>query len=702
MGAAFASGLTVRYSNKLQLEGLVIALPTEYGISVAGVNVTSGNRRDILSNAGTVRFNNNNQLVLENATINGEIVVDDAASLPKNTLVLYLLGDNTINLLDGQNAVKCSNGTLKLEFAMDDNKNGTLVVNGPANYISDSNVFPSGITADLSALQKVISESKDKMTVSAYLKPIVDDDNTTADVDYSQMSASTNTNNTIIDGVLYTTGDETNDKENSSGLDNTTGNFVFNEGASMTPAEVIHVPGVPGSPEYAQSFTGLTFTLPAGRTTVQFKGVFIKLPSFVMHFTNGIWTRELPEGDPTMEITSSHSQTVRVYLSRSDYLAPQMASRHIGPKSSVAAGLGGISIKSNSVQNPTGPSDNFKLMELSVLSAAISAISDAHRGFIFDDPDITNLPDNMFLLASPAPELSSAPRRAPKTILPDDLTFIDFSKTKITGMEVSRKEGPFNGVPENVFIYMPAGNTTKEKNVVIGGICDMMELDGSDAAMPFKAMKDFTVGQATLKREFAAGSEDSKATIYLPFAVSQEDADQMGTFYQFDSFDGDVVNMTKVTTGGLKANKPYIFAAKAGGVVNPQVNVTSVIAGSADTEGFKGVFERKDYETGMYCYAAEARDGKNTIGQFVEMGPGSYVPPFRAYIVGNGAPSLAIAWDGVIDNTQNNENLTAVESVQKATVRVQEGWWTLNGVHMKSQPKKSGLYIHNGKMVVVK
>jgi hypothetical protein len=303
MGAAFATGLTVRYSNKLQLEGLVIALPTEYGISVAGVNVTSVNRRDILNDAGTVRFNNNNQLVLENATINGEIVINDAASLPKNTLVLYLLGNNTINLSDGQNAVKCSNGTLNLEFAMDDNKNGTLVVNGPANYISDSNVFPSNITADLSALQKVISESKEKMTVSAYLKPIVDDDNTTADVDYSQMSASTNTNNTIIDGVLYTTGNETNDKENSSGLDNTTGKFVFNEGASMTPAEVIHVPGVPGSPEYAQSFTGMTFTLPAGRTTVQFKGVFFKLPSFVMHFTNGIWTRELTEGDPTMEIT---------------------------------------------------------------------------------------------------------------------------------------------------------------------------------------------------------------------------------------------------------------------------------------------------------------------------------------------------------------------------------------------------------------
>ena len=97
------------------------------------------------------------------------------------------------------------------------------------------------------------------------------------------------------------------------------------------------------------------------------------------------------------------------------------------------------------------------------MASAMSAVTDAHNGYSCNDPDITDLPDNMFLKKS----TSTAPSRrgsAVETILPEGLTFVDFSNTKITGMEVSRTSGAFNGVPDNVFIYMPAGNTTKDKN----------------------------------------------------------------------------------------------------------------------------------------------------------------------------------------------------------------------------------------------
>ena len=136
--------------------------------------------------------------------------------------------------------------------------------------------------------------------------------------------------------------------------------------------------------------------------------------------------------------------------------------------------------------------------------------------------------------------------------------------------------------------------------------------------------------------------------------------------------------------------------------MNPLVRVADVIAIPAETEGFKGVYERKDYEDGMYCYAAEA--GTNNVkGQFVEMGTGSYVPPFRAYMIGNGAPSYAIAWDGVVNMDTEEENTTAVETVKAvADKKVAEGWWTLNGVRLNGQPKKAGLYVKNGKLVVVK
>ena len=160
--------------------------------------------------------------------------------------------------------------------------------------------------------------------------------------------------------------------------------------------------------------------------------------------------------------------------------------------------------------------------------------------------------------------------------------------------------------------------------------------------------------------------------------------------------------MKSVKSGGLKANKPYIFQVKEGGVENPLVRVVSVLSSPAETEGFKGVFERKDYEYGMYDFVVQTDDNQ-TKSLFVEMESGSWVPPFRAYLRGEGTASYAIAWDGVIDSTGGEELPTIIETTKVvADKKTAEGWWTLSGVSLSSKPKKAGLYINNGKMVIVK
>ncbi len=702
MGAAFAAGISANYRNKLQLNNLEIALPNDYGISVAGVAITPDNRDDVLSNNESVKFDNNNQLILKNAVIEGEIVVKDASSLPDNTLVLYLSGDNTIKLIEGQKPVKCLSGTLTLKFKIDDSLKGKLELKGPAGYITYANLFPSNITVDLASSLNVSAENSNTLSILAAMKPAVNDDKTTVVVDFSKLPPSSGSQN--VNGVQINASNENTDKNNSGGVDQTTGQMVFTEKDAVPIEDMYKLFG--GSQGNAP--VSVQFTVPAGSTTITFHNVVY--PSAqqlqVFHFYAGTWHCEVGAGSPKITVAFSEPQTGTLCLAEKPNPnpgAPQMVNRRIGPKSSVAGGLGGITIKSNYVQKSSGPSNDYKMVEKSALTAAISAVSDAQGGYCCNDPDITDLPANMFLKQNS----SNAPRRgsAVETILPEGLTFVDFSKTKITGMEISRTEGPFNGVPENVFIYMPAGNTTKEKNVVIGGICDNMELNGEVDAQPFKAMKDFVAGQATLKRTFEAGGADARATIYLPYAIPQEDANTLGTFYEYESNDGTTVSMTKVTKGGLKANKPYIFEAKEGGVKDPTVTAVNVLANPVETEGFKGVFERKIYEDGMYCYAAEAGTN-NAKGQFVEMGPGAYVPPFRAYIIGDGAPSYAIAWDGVVDDFQNEENATAVETVKTVktvtSVKTQEGWWTISGMRLNAQPKKAGLYVKDGRLVVVK
>ena len=701
----------------------VLALPTSYGITVAGINIDSENRLHVLGKGNeSVIFDNNAQLILNNATINGEIVVDNASSLPDNTLTINLNGVNTINLDEDQKAVKCLSGTLNLIITLDAENKATLLINTYDDKVTKDDVF-SGITSTFEGLTLTGNANEKQLQIGYCLPPIVNQEGQEGGADFAQdLTPGTNTNNQTINGVLVTMGDESGNKEGSSGYDQTQNALVFVGAAAMTEEKLQQVlEEKPGTQTYADRFTGLTFALPAGSSIIEIAS-YISDPDYAFYIQvgdqepveveSGFGNTSAAMALTSLKIVVGQAGIVKLFMmkkkkteNQEESGAPQMdmVNRRIGPKSSVAGGLGGITIKNNNVQSASKPASTYKSMELKVLTSALASIGDVYRGYTCNDPDITDLPDNMFMKTN----TSNAPSRraAVETILPEGLTYLDFSNTKITGMEVNRKSGAFNGVPENVFIYLPAGNTTKEKNVVIGSICDKLELDGSENAKPFKAMKNFTAAQAVLKRKFNAGGDDAKATIYLPYAIPQEEADKLGTFYEYDSNDGTTVSMTKVTKGGLKANKPYIFQAKAGGVENPLVRVVSVAATPVETEGFVGVYERKDYEVGMYCYAAEARDN-NSIGQFVEMGPGAYVPPFRAYIIGDGAPSYAIAWDGVVDDFQNEENATAVETVKTVktvtSVKIQEGWWTISGMRLNAQPKKAGMYVFNGRLVVVK
>ena len=716
MGGAI-DGLTVEYNNNLVLNGNEIALPEKYGISVAGIDITNSNRLNVLGNE-SVQFNNNDMLILTNATINGEIVVD-ATKLPNNTLTINLNGNNTVNLGENQKAVKCINGTLNLVITLDAGNTSSLVINTYDDKVTKDDVFSDNITSTFEGLALNGNADNKQLTISAKLPPIVNQEGQEGGADFGHdLNPGTNTNNQNINGVLVTLGDESGNKEGSSGYDQTQNALVFVGAAAMTEEKLQQVlEDQPGTQTYADRFTGLTFAVPAGSSIVEIAS-YITDPDYAFYIQvgdqdpveveSGFGATSAAMALTSLKIVVGQADIVKLFMMKKPQTtgAPQMdmVNRRIGPKSSVAGGLGGLTVKSSSMQSSQSTANTHKEMEVSAMVSSMEAVTNAKDGYTCNDENVTSLPDNMFVSNSS----QAAPRRASGdyyegTILPKGLTFVDFSKTKITGMEISRKSGAFKGVPDNVFIYVPAGNTTKENNVVIGGICDKVELNGAIDAEPFKAMKNFTAGQAILKREFSAGSATSKATIYLPFAVPQEDANKLGVFYEYVSNDGTTVNMKSVTSGGLKANTPYIFQAKEGGVTNPLVRTVSVTSAPVETEGFKGVFERKDYEDGMYCFVGQD-DGKHTIGQFVEMGEHSWVPPFRAYIIGNGAPSYAIAWDGVVDDI--NDNTTAIETPKDVQTvqgkKVAEGWWTLNGSRLNGKPQKSGLYIKDGNLVVVK
>ena len=720
MGVAYGEGIDVEYSNKLELNDLTISLPADYGITIAGTTITPINRTDVLNDGGTVAFDGNAKLILTDATINGKIVVTPEALPSDETLTVELVGHSKISNNEGI-AIQYTGTQLKVVFVTVRNESVSLVYTDTNNDPSaDAPTLVSAFSNCGVSFNDVLSSKENTtaktVTIGLTLELIVTETNPVAVSTFDEvMDETTSTNNTIIDGWQYNMGaNESADPENVGGFNQETGKVTFTEQSVMNEDDI-----TPGN----ENVIGITTMIGSGEHIIDLIQADIKVGYNIIARVNNrtvFSVRDMLKKEPgqtgdivgrdfSFNVLTVEPSFVQIAVIKDDNSgaptpAPAMKDSHrIGPKASVSGALGGLKVTNNNMQSPEPPATSYKAMEVSAVAAGVGAIVNARNGYTCGDPDITDLPDDMFVDNGGG---AGAPRRAGvvKTILPEGLTFVDFGNTKITGMEVDRTKGAFRGVPDNVFIYMPAGNTVADgtKNVVIGSICETVELDGSINAQPFKAMKDFKAAQVTLKRTFEAGGADKKATIYLPYDIPQADANLLGTFYEYESNDGTIVNMKSVTTSGLKANKPYIFEAKEGGVTDPMVRVVDVKANPVETEGFKGVYERKEYEDGMYCYAGEKR-GEYTIGQFVEMGPGSYVPPFRAYMIGGGAPSYAIAWDGIVEEFDDVTEVKTIETKKTvASEKTSEGWWTMNGMRLTDKPKKAGLYIFNGKMVVVK
>ena len=762
----------------------MIALPSDFGLTVDGILITPQNRKNVFEDdvddedEASVKYDGYSKLILNNASVKsltmGEMDLpladDKEAQTQKKTLTIYL--ENLKKDADAYNVIniKSNSGSKIVTFAGDESKKddyqieiktseeapGALkILFGLSNLLDfglglnttiNDETIKSVIETVFDGIALKYSDSFEfsidplnmTITLAQKLTPIVpgakgDDpvgDEGDKDIDFENLAEleTVKLKNKVVNNILFVTNDNHEKLTEDDGWDDSKNCLALNSKMKKKDLKKA-LKCTPGTEKFAKYFKGIVFKVKRGKGYVQLKGVKGDAHTWLcIQVGKKGKLRKYELSDEPQNVyykyKISKTQYVYIFLMNRTVLspAPEMALHRIGPKSNIAGQLGGVKVSSSSNVDVKPSAVNHKMMEVSALASSLESFaSNIQKGFVCEDEDITTLPDNLFVDNS----VSLASRRAGNiagTILPKGVTFVDFSKTKITDMEVNRTSGPFNGVPDNVFIYLPAGNTVADNtpNVVIGGVCDDMELDGSEDAEPFKVKNDFEAGQVMLKRKFALGDDDARATIYLPCDVSWEDANELGTFYKFGEFDetNQVVKMTQVNEadGGLKANTPYIFQPKADSYIfekdedengnpidqYPVVTLTNVKANPEETEGFKGVFERKDYESNMYCYAAEERSGAK-IGEFVEMGPGSYVPPFRAYFVGNGsgAPKYSIAWDGVIETA--DENVTAVEAVKTvAEKKVADGWWTLNGVRMNSKPTKAGMYIMNGKLVVVK
>ena len=231
-------------------------------------------------------------------------------------------------------------------------------------------------------------------------------------------------------------------------------------------------------------------------------------------------------------------------------------------------------------------------------------------------------------------------------------------------------------------------------------------------------------------RSFTA---DKPSTVCLPFAYTKKTGD--GSFYEFTGIEmvGSeyIATMTEPVTSTLTANRPYLYKAETTGVTDfsGTYAIPSTIAAGTTTSGdwtFVGTYSTINWPDApakpTYGFSAQDANDGITQGQFVKVGSYVRIKPMRAYLEYNGSDSqfknarsltraAATTSDDTLPETigvrliSANGEVTAIGTLYTRTGEVSfdsEAWYTLDGKRLNAKPNTKGIYVNNGKKVVIK
>lgn len=677
-----------------------VVIGPNYGITITSAGgsypITSDNRTNVLGDQGaepTVQFDGKNTLFLNNAHLNGEIIVNSSAFV-EEPLIIHLKGTNTINneTYLVQNALATAN--IKVKFATGELAPGSLTYTTQMSLKEPISAFVGCSVTYVNGLAPTLSEGANSgsvLSISMSLQPIVnhsgeektlDGEGDGLGEDIENKTTDELTAGVVVNGILYTLPDA-NDGYESPGESGSGKVVAIN--STMTEEEINTIAGqvangtqVPGTPEFAVKFKGVTFLLPAGagkiivnvRTNESGKlAVKIGEQSAVTFEKAKTAFEEL-----VVPFACSEPTFVLLCHDGGGTDSREMDSRRApGRKETATVEIKGLSVSASSVVAVPEPALSPVLLDKS----AVAKVAGKH--FIkVNNPDVAGVDADAF--------------EGVKT--DDELTYVDLTKTGIKGITVDRSTDAFKNVPEKAFIYLPAGNKVKTgtKNVIIGSVCEDMVME---EAPYFEMAQDFTARNVKQNRDYSK-FVGKNCTVYLPFAIDAETAASLGTFYELKGYDGTTVSMESVTE--TKANTPYMFKPKAADtkVAAKMVTVeaTPAAAPVAGNMKFVGTYEQKDIvsntSTQYYCFMAA--DGE-MAGKFVHVTTNAVtMNPYRAYMVVEGGASSR-ELDLVIDGVS-----TGIKNMKVGTD--DNVYYDLQGRRVLYPTK--GLYIVNGRKVIIK
>ena len=227
---------------------------------------------------------------------------------------------------------------------------------------------------------------------------------------------------------------------------------------------------------------------------------------------------------------------------------------------------------------------------------------------------------------------------------------------------------------------------------------------------------------------------NSYSTMCLPFGFTKPDN---CTFYAFQGIHFDetenawVADVSETTT--LNAHTPYIFkctetsATFSGTISNVAASYgdTELSAGAVNaTVGtdqnwtFKGTYTALDWTSAdptepTYGFSTYVPAATIAAGTFVRFVQGASLAPFRARLIYSGNDThLKARTRGaaselpqyiIVRIVGSNGDTTAIGTLDTTTGELStDGWYTLSGRKLSGKPSQRGIYINNGKKIVIK
>jgi len=267
---------------------------------------------------------------------------------------------------------------------------------------------------------------------------------------------------------------------------------------------------------------------------------------------------------------------------------------------------------------------------------------------------------------------------------------------------------------------------------IINDIQAMIDMTSSTT---MEIAEDVIVGNVSITRTLVP---DQACTVMLPFAITRQFIGG-GTFYTFTGveFDSDA-NKWKATmseiakTSPMAANTPYLLVPSSTAFESEITGSTGSVTLNTTTNSkqtvvgdwtFKGVYAEKTWaaadcgnDYGFAATSGKATDGVTDVaaGDFVKLAAGAYIKPMRSYLTYTGSDDPWAAGARSLDGNKSlpqsisvvlvglNGETTEIGTITPTIAEGNEAWFSLDGIRLNGAPTKKGLYINNGKKVVIK